>query len=264
MARRRKRDSTELSAFLDRLLKEKGLTHTQFSRKVGMSPSSVSDLKLRQVSSVEDQKVAKVFAKVLDLSADEHHQLFHLLELSRCPAYIQEQVKQGRPAKAVKWVAEPPLDYHCSGVRSAPLFPGTHEFPGSSHRDAAFCEVLHVTRHDGLRASVDGGEILDSILEIWHPRIDRLVHHLRVAGRQGEDVAELDHRLHRPAVVGEPTDDVIDVGDADRGDDPSQLALLRQRPDGCGVIVESFPRAEDVEEDVGVDQDPHLRVRAGR
>ena len=111
MARRRKRPTTDLSAFLDDRLEKKGLTHTQFSRKVGMSPSSLSDLKLRQVSSDEDQRVAKAFAKVLDLSAEEHHHLFHLLALSRCPAYIQEQVKQGRSAKAVKWVAEPPLDY---------------------------------------------------------------------------------------------------------------------------------------------------------
>ena len=112
MARRRKRETTELSEFLDGLLKDKGLTHTEFSRKVGMSPSSLSDLKLRQVSSDEDQKMARTFAKALDLSVEEHHQLFQLLVLSRCPAYIQEQVKQGRPARSVKWAAEPPLDYH--------------------------------------------------------------------------------------------------------------------------------------------------------
>lgn len=111
MARRRLRDTTELSEFLDGLLKDKGLTHTAFSRSIGMSPSSLSDLKLRQVSSDEDRKVAKAIAEVLDLTTEEHHQLFHLLALSRCPTYIQEQVKQGRPAKAVKWVAEPPLDY---------------------------------------------------------------------------------------------------------------------------------------------------------
>jgi hypothetical protein len=112
MARRRLRPPTELSDFLDDLLEKRGLTHTQFSTMVGMSPSSLSDLKLRQVSVDEEQAVARSFAKALHLNAEDHHHLFHLLVLSRCPPHIQEQVKQGRSAKAVKWVAEPPLDYH--------------------------------------------------------------------------------------------------------------------------------------------------------
>ncbi len=111
MARRRLRPPTELSDFLDALLKRKGMTHNQFSEKVGMTPSSLSDLKLRTATSVEDAQRANEWAQALGLTREEHAELFRLLELSRCSPSIQEQVKQGRAARDVKWVAEPPLDY---------------------------------------------------------------------------------------------------------------------------------------------------------
>jgi transcriptional regulator with XRE-family HTH domain len=111
MPRPRKRPATELSEFLDEALKRKGLSHTQFSRRVGLSPSSLSDLKLRQEAAAPDRTMARRWAQVLGLSETEEHDLFELLQLAHSPAYVQEMVAKLRPSKHLRRVAEPPEGY---------------------------------------------------------------------------------------------------------------------------------------------------------
>jgi transcriptional regulator with XRE-family HTH domain len=111
MARPRKRPATELSEFLDAALKRKGLSHNQFSKRVGLSPSSLSDLKLRDEREAPDKELAAKWAQVLGLSPVEEHDLFELLQLAHSPAYVQELVARLRPPKHVRRVAEPSEHY---------------------------------------------------------------------------------------------------------------------------------------------------------
>ena len=111
MARPRIRSATELSKFLDAALKRKGLNHTQFSRKVGISPSTLCDLKLRKEAAAPDRDTAHKWAQVLDLSKSEEHDLFELLQLAHSPGYVQELVAKLRPAKTVRRAAEKADDY---------------------------------------------------------------------------------------------------------------------------------------------------------
>ena len=92
-------------------MKRKGINHTQFSKRVGMSPSSLSDLKLRSETEAPDRDIARRWAKELDLSASEEDDLFELLQLAHSPGYVQELVAKLRPAKTMRRAAEPPAGY---------------------------------------------------------------------------------------------------------------------------------------------------------
>ncbi len=108
MARPRIRPKTPLSEFLDAALARAGLNHSQFSRKVGMSPSSLSDLKLRREATAPDRAMARQWAQALGLTRSEEDDLFELLQLAYSPAYVQELIAELRPAKTLRRVAERP------------------------------------------------------------------------------------------------------------------------------------------------------------
>ena len=112
MARTRKRNETELSRFVDAALKQVGLTHTEFSRRVGLSPSRVSDLKLKQDVNAPDEDFARRWSEVLGLDGASERQLYELLQLAHAPAYVQGLVERMRNEGHLPRVAEPRTDYH--------------------------------------------------------------------------------------------------------------------------------------------------------
>ena len=92
MVRPRKRSATPLSRFLDRILKRNGLTHNEFSRQVGMSPASVSDLKLRDEAPGPGWDRVHTWAQVLRLNPEEEAELRDLMELAHSTRYVQDLV----------------------------------------------------------------------------------------------------------------------------------------------------------------------------
>lgn len=92
MARPRHRSKTELSEFLDRVLKNAGLTHNEFAKRVGLNSSSLSDIKLREAGYGPPEAMAGDWAKVLELSPEEERELQEKLQLSFTPPFIQQLV----------------------------------------------------------------------------------------------------------------------------------------------------------------------------
>ena len=111
MARPRKRSTTTLSTFVDAALARQGLTHNEFSARVGMSPSSLSNLKLREEAPGPGWDLVHTWAKVLRLSPAEETELRDLMELAHSTRYVQELVEDLR-RRAGPEAAEPSSDYN--------------------------------------------------------------------------------------------------------------------------------------------------------
>lgn len=92
MARPRKRSATALSTFVDAALARQGLTHNEFSARVGMSPSSLSNLKLREEVPGPGWDLVHTWAKVLRLTPEEEVELRDLMELAHSTRYVQDLV----------------------------------------------------------------------------------------------------------------------------------------------------------------------------
>lgn len=110
MPRPRKRSETELSKFLDAALEQRGLTHNEFARLIGMKPNSLSDLKLREGTAAPDREMVHHWAEVLELTPGQEDVLFDAVQLAYAPTYVQELVARLRPLKHGRRVAESPLD----------------------------------------------------------------------------------------------------------------------------------------------------------
>lgn len=111
MPRPRKRSETELSKFLDAALKQRGLSHNEFARLIGMKPNSLSDLKLREGAAAPDRHTIHRWAEILDLTPAQEEVLFDAVQLAHAPIYVQDLVARLRPLKHHRRVAESPLDY---------------------------------------------------------------------------------------------------------------------------------------------------------
>ena len=96
MARPRKRSATALSTFVDAALARQGLTHNEFSARVGMSPSSLSNLKLREEVPGPGWDLVHTWAKVLRLTPEEEAELRDLMELAHSTRYVQDLVENLR------------------------------------------------------------------------------------------------------------------------------------------------------------------------
>jgi hypothetical protein len=113
MARPRKRAATELSAFLDALLARRGLTHNEFSAKIGISSASLSDFKLREAGRAPTRREIEPWVEVLRLSPAEADELFDKIQLAHTPPYVQGLVRELRAGKRA---AEDRRDYDASGA----------------------------------------------------------------------------------------------------------------------------------------------------
>ena len=111
MPRPRKRPATELSKFLDAALEQRGLSHNEFARLIGMKQNSLSDLKLRQETPAPDRETVHRWAEVLGLTAAQENVLFDFVQFAYSPKYVQDLVSRLRPLKHSKRVTESPLDY---------------------------------------------------------------------------------------------------------------------------------------------------------
>jgi transcriptional regulator with XRE-family HTH domain len=107
MARPRKRLETELSEFLDSALKRKGITHNTFSQRVGLKPSTLSDLKLRRETPAPSRAVIHHWAAVLGLTQAEEDALFDLVQLAHAPLYVQNVVSTLRSPRRVAESRDP-------------------------------------------------------------------------------------------------------------------------------------------------------------
>ena len=108
MPRPRKRPPTALSRFLDQALRRNNLTHTAFCAEIGMSPASLSDLKLRNGTVAPGWELVRTWGPVLHLTQAEERELFDLVQLAFTPSGIQEEIRRLRQQN-VKKVAEQPL-----------------------------------------------------------------------------------------------------------------------------------------------------------
>ena len=106
MARPRKRIATDLSRFLDAELERLGMTHNEFSKLVGMSPASVSDLKLRDEGQGPDEDMVRRWVEVLELSQTRAHELNDKLQLAYTPKYVQELLARLRGDRRAVRAAE--------------------------------------------------------------------------------------------------------------------------------------------------------------
>lgn len=106
MARPRKRIATDLSRFLDAELERLGMTHNEFSKLVGMSPASVSDLKLRAAGQAPDDDMVRRWAEVLELSQARAHELNEKLQLAFTPRYVQDLLVRLRGERRTVRAAE--------------------------------------------------------------------------------------------------------------------------------------------------------------
>jgi len=122
MARPRKRSATALSIFVDAALARQGLTHNEFSARVDMSPSSLSNLKLREEAPGPGWDLVRTWATVLRLTPAEEAELRDLMELAHSTRYVQDLVADLRQ-RTKSQAAEEPSSYG-AGQDPSPSPPG--------------------------------------------------------------------------------------------------------------------------------------------
>jgi hypothetical protein len=81
-----------LSALVDAALARRGLTHNEFSHMVGMSPSSVSNLKLKNAAAGPGDELIRIWATVLRLTPVEAEEMRELMELAHSTVHAQRMV----------------------------------------------------------------------------------------------------------------------------------------------------------------------------
>ena len=105
----------------------------------------------------------------------------------------------------------------------------------------------------------DRGMKLNRIFKVADAGIDCLVDDLGVGSHDPEDVAEHHEGLVRSgSVLGLPND-VIDVVEADGRDVAGYLAAFSHGPELRGRRVERLSPGKHIEQDIRIDEDPHLR-----
>lgn len=118
-------------------------------------------------------------------------------------------------------------------------------------------EVARVPGHEAGRVGAQRAEELDGVLEVLEARVDGLVEDLLVEGHGDEGGAQQPDGPLRGATVPQSPNDVVDVREADDGDQSSDGAAFGQRPYLGGVVVERVPLRQNIQQDVGVAEDVH-------
>jgi hypothetical protein len=131
------------------------------------------------------------------------------------------------------------------------------ELIGGKNRQDPGRESADVARQQVVGARVKCAVELDGVLEVREIRVDCLIQDALVRSDAGKDIAQQDQYPASGGRVARLANDVEDIVEADCRDQCLAGPGLRQGPDAGGRRVEGLASCQDVEQQVGIEEDPH-------
>lgn len=137
---------------------------------------------------------------------------------------------------------------------------GGQESRRMQHRYAACGKVIGIATDQAGGIGVERRMVLDGVLEILKVCIDGLAEDLGGEWNCGENVTHQEKRLFGLFPIRGSSNDVIDIVEADCGNQGFQLTPLGQRPDSRGIRIKRLSFCQDIQQNIGVNENSHGRA----